>query len=140
MRKATDQRYYQLLTGHAAIGSFLHDRMTGPQQLDSDGCWWCNSGARQSRHHLFIECRAWAPQTRTLWRRIGEDCHWEHPRAPALRYLWKEEATEVVLEFLESTRVGRRMPAEVAGLRVDEVRGEEDAWSSEGSEGGPGPP
>lgn len=23
-------RYYQLLSGHAVIGSFLHDRMTGP--------------------------------------------------------------------------------------------------------------
>ena len=36
VRKATAQRYYQLLTGHAAIGSFLHNRMTGPQRLDSD--------------------------------------------------------------------------------------------------------
>ena len=33
-------RYYQLLSGHAAIESFLHDRMTGPQRLDSDKCWW----------------------------------------------------------------------------------------------------
>ena len=35
VRKSTAQRYYQLLSGHAAIGSLLYDRMTGPQRLDS---------------------------------------------------------------------------------------------------------
>ena len=58
VRKSVAQRYYQLLSGHAAIGSFLHDRMTGPQRLETDECWWCNCGRRQSRHHLFTECRA----------------------------------------------------------------------------------
>ena len=97
VRKSTAQRYYQLLTGHAAIGSFLHDRMTGPQRLETDERWWCSCGKRQSRHPLFTECRA--PQTRELWKRIGKDCRWEHPRAPALRWLWKRDATGAVLEF-----------------------------------------
>ena len=66
VRKATAQRYYQLLTGHAVIGS-LHDRMTGPQQLESEKCWWCNRGKRQTRYHLFTECRAWTLQIRALW-------------------------------------------------------------------------
>ena len=74
VRKATAQRYCQLLTGHAAIGSFLHDRMIGPQRLDSDRCWWCNCGKRQTRCHLFTECRAWAPQIRALWSRVRKDC------------------------------------------------------------------
>ena len=46
---------YQLLTGHAAIGSFLHERMSRPQRLALDECWWCNCGRRQTRHHLFTE-------------------------------------------------------------------------------------
>ena len=72
VRKATTQRYYQLLTGHTSIGSLiLHDRMTGPQRLASDKCWWCNCGKRQTRHHLFTECRAWSPQIRGLWKRVG---------------------------------------------------------------------
>ena len=50
----------------------------------------------------------------------------EHPRTPALRWLWKEEATEAVLEFLESTRVGCRASAEAARLRVDEGRDGEE--------------
>ena len=45
-----------------------------------------------------------------------------------------------VLEFLGSTWVGCRESAEMARLRVDKDRGKEDAWGSEGLEGGPGPP
>ena len=104
---ATTQRCYQLLSGHAAIGSFLHDRMTGPQRLESDECWWCNCGRRQSPHHSFVECRAGAPQIRELWQRIEKDCGWEHPRAPALRWLWKDDAVGAVVDFLK-TRVGSR--------------------------------
>ena len=59
VRKSLVSRYYQLLSGHAAIGSFLHERMMGPLHLESDRCRWCNSGARESRHHLFVECRVW---------------------------------------------------------------------------------
>ena len=32
---------------------------------------------------------------------------WKHPRAAAVRKLWKEKATEAVLELLENTPVGR---------------------------------
>ena len=66
VQKSLAGRYYRLLSGHAAIGSFLHDRMTRPQRLESDECWWCNCGKQQTRHHLFTECRAWAPQIRRL--------------------------------------------------------------------------
>ena len=48
-------RYYQLLSGHAAIGTYLKDKI---RKIDSDNCWWCGGGKRQARHHLFTECRA----------------------------------------------------------------------------------
>ena len=96
---------------HSNIGSFLHDRMTGPQRLDTDKCWWCSCGKRQTRHHLFTECWAWAPQIRRLWKRIGRDYQWQHPRAPSVRWLWDERATEVVLECLGDTKVGCRVSA-----------------------------
>ena len=126
VQKSTAQRYYQLLSGHAAIGSFLHDRMSGPQRLDFDECWWCRCGKRQSRHHLFVECKIWTPQIRTLWQRVGKDCGWEHLRASALRWLWKDGAVGAVVEFLESTRVGCRASAELARARVDEGRDGEE--------------
>ena len=85
VRKSLAGRYYQLLSGHAAIGTFLHDRMTGPQRLESDKYWWCSRGKRRTRHHLFTEYQEWAPQIRRLWKRIGRDCQWQHPRAPSRR-------------------------------------------------------
>ena len=42
VRKSLASRYYQLLSGHAAIGSFLK---------------------RESRHHIFVECKAWASRS-----------------------------------------------------------------------------
>ena len=79
-----------------------------------------------------------APQIRRLWRRVGKDCHWEHPREPSVRWVWKEEATEGVLEYLEDTRVGCRVSSERA--RVDEGRDEKEVPGPEGEEGGPGTP
>ena len=109
-RKLLASRHYQLLSGHAAIGSLLHDQMSEPRRLSSDERWRCNSGKRQTRYHLFTECRAWAPQIRRLWRRIGRDCRWEHRRAPSVRRLWREEATEAVLEYLGDTREAGQGP------------------------------
>ena len=80
------------------------------------------------------------PQIRELWRRVGKDCGWEHPRAPALRWLWKDDAVGAVVEFLEGTRVGSRASAERVRARVDEDRDGEEALEQEGEEDGPGPP
>ena len=44
VRKPLVGRYYQLLSGHAAIGSFLHERVAGPLRLESSECRWCGSG------------------------------------------------------------------------------------------------
>ena len=38
--------------------------------IDSDGCW-CGGG-RQSREHLFKECRTWKEEIRKLWKEVGE--------------------------------------------------------------------
>ena len=61
-------RYYQLLPGHAAIGSFLHERMAGTQRPEPSERWWCNRGRRQSHYHLFVGYRAWAPRIGRLCR------------------------------------------------------------------------
>ena len=59
--KSLAGRHYQPLSGDAAIGFFLHGRITGPQRLELDECWWRNCGKRQTRHHRFTECRPWTP-------------------------------------------------------------------------------
>ena len=117
--------YYQLLSGHAAIGPCLRDKAV------DDKCW-CGGGKQQTRHHLFTECRAWLPQIRMLWKDIEKAHGWKHPRAPSGKWLWKEKSTEAVLAYLGSTRVGcisagRRPPDDVdtdgtGGKRAGRVR------------------
>ena len=57
---------------------------------------------------------------------------WKRPRAPSVRYLWEEKATDAVLEFLRTTRVG----CVGTGRISSEKRGEDES----GEEGVPGPP
>ena len=129
VRKTLAGRYCQLLSGHAATGAHrLRFGMT-----DTSECWWCAGGEPQSRHHLFTRCRVWAPQAKKMWKAIGKACEWKRPRTPSVGLLWDGRATEAVLEFLRTTRVGcigtERVPPE-----------EEEGEDSEGEEGGPGPP
>ena len=41
--KGVASRYFQLLSGHAAIGPYL---VGVAKTIQSGGCWWCNSGER----------------------------------------------------------------------------------------------
>ena len=75
------------------------------------------------------------PQARRMWAKIGKvpACGWRHPKSPSAKHLWKDKATEAVLEFLKGTRVGclvtvRRLPRE------------EEGEGKENEEDGPGPP
>ena len=68
-----------------------------------DRRWWCGGGKQRTRYHLFTKCRAWLPQTRRMWKAH----RWRHPRAPAIKWLWREESTEAALEVLRETRLRR---------------------------------
>ena len=69
---------------------------------------------------------------RRLWKEIGEALEWKEPRAPSVRHLWEGKATDAVLEFLQTTRVG----CVGSGRVPPEERGGDES----GEEGGPGPP
>ena len=102
-------RYYQLLSGHAATAQHL----VRVGQAQNECCWWCGSGEKQSRHHLFIRCQRWMPEIKRLWMRVKADCEWGGPRARSVRTLFNgPRAMPAVLEFLEDTKVGR-MPSQV---------------------------
>ena len=68
VRKDLASRFFQLASGHAMIAPFLKEKFGW---VESDQCWWCCSG-RQSREHLFKECRTWKEQIRKLWRKVGK--------------------------------------------------------------------
>jgi hypothetical protein len=76
-RKETAMRYYQLMTGHAAIAPYLKNNV---KNGDSEECWWYQSGKKQSREHLFKECPKWKPQIRELWRIVGKDVGWRRAK------------------------------------------------------------
>ena len=140
-------RFYQLMSGHAAVAEHL----VRVGQADSDTCFWCGSGERQTRHHLFIRCKRWMPEIRELWQKVRAETG--EGGAPSVRKLFGGKNTKAILEFLEKTRVGK-MPSRVllAGgpdLEEEELEGfsllvsEEDVeteCSSSGDENGPGPP
>ena len=128
VRKTLAGRYYQLLSGRAETGT----HRVRLDRTDTPECWWCTSGEPQPRHHLFTRCPAWRPQTRRLWKDIGEACRWERPRAPSVRYLWEGKATSAVLEFLRTTRMGY--------VGIGKVPPEDRGENEEGEEGDPGPP
>ena len=49
------------------IAPFLRERWGW---IDTDRCWWCEEG-RQSRDHLFKECKTWKDAIRELWETVG---------------------------------------------------------------------
>jgi len=50
-------RYYQLKTGHARTGQYLHWAKVRPDAQ----CWWCKCPS-QTRDHLFKVCPEWKMQ------------------------------------------------------------------------------
>ena len=53
-RKELAGRFYQFLSGHANIGSYLQRVGT----IDDDRCWHCGTGERQTRFHIIARCPA----------------------------------------------------------------------------------
>jgi hypothetical protein len=110
------------------IAPFLKDRWGW---TDTDRCWWCEKG-RQSRDHLFKECRHGKKEIRELWSTVGKISGKErskegmdrpfksrkgfgfHVRQARARpsnttvreLLSNNRYTEAVLDFLGKTRVG----------------------------------
>ena len=110
------------------IAPFLKEKF-GWIELDS--CWWC-SGGRQSREHLFKECKTWKEEIRALWKEVGEasgDCtdgspgkickgrkgfcygiekkHVRPGNCSVRRLFADPRFSEAVLKFLSSTGVGK---------------------------------
>lgn len=104
-RKGIASRYYQLLTGHAVVAPYLKEKL---KKRDLDTCWWCDSGRRQTRDHLFKECARWSSEIKDLWKRVEKDVGWRRAKWELISRLFREEkAEEVVLEFIRRTGVGK---------------------------------
>lgn len=99
-------RYYQLKTGHGAIGTFL----ARIGAVETPKCWWCNA-REQTVIHLYTECRRWRKERRKLIRELGKHSVSWQTRAEKrwlAGLLANEQAVGPLLKFLESTEVGCR--------------------------------
>jgi len=63
--KRLASRYYQLKTGHARTGHYLHWAKFCPTAQ----CWWCQCPT-QTRDHLFKVCPEWKMEQKILWAEV----------------------------------------------------------------------
>jgi len=95
-------RFYQLTTGHCLTGQYLNWTKKRP----TPQCWWCQYRT-QTRDHLFKECPEWKPQQKIPWAEMKK----EMERWRVRDLLADGRCSRVVVDFLSSTDVGRRVPA-----------------------------
>jgi hypothetical protein len=106
--------FIQLASGHALIGTHL----VRIKKTESNACWWCDSGRKQSRAHLFGGCRAWKRECLTLKtgverikgkkRKRGQRRSERGAQLKVVDLFKDERLTEAVLGFLKDTEIGRR--------------------------------
>lgn len=131
-RKGPASRFYQLLSGHAAAGAYLADRM---HKIPPSVCWWRGGGERQSRYHPLVGCETWRSRIRKLWREVGKAYRWKHRRAPPIRTLFRGgKATAAVLHFLRGTQFVLTAALGGGGRRVEHLA-EEEGWREGGEDG-----
>jgi hypothetical protein len=81
------------------------------KKKESDTCWWCDSGRRQTSGHLFRRCRAWRPKLLDLKKmveRLKGKRRGRGTRLNVVSLFQDERLTKDILEFLERTDIGKR--------------------------------
>ncbi|OJD21378.1 hypothetical protein ACJ73_07283, partial [Blastomyces percursus] len=102
--KTIARRYYQLKTGHAAIGAHLY-RINARESPQSLAC----GAPRETTRHALIECRHWRRQREHLYKLLGEQgviAPTDREETSEVRLLQDDKAALPLLRFLESTEIG----------------------------------
>jgi len=103
--KRLASRYYQLKTGHARTGQYLHWAKVRP----TTQCWWCRCPS-QTRDHLFKVCPEWKMQQKILWAEVQKETGRWKSRWKIRDLPGDGRCGQAVLDFLSSTDVGRLVP------------------------------
>jgi hypothetical protein len=120
--KGIASRYFQLKTGHVAIGAYLQK----VQAQESGACRGCQAPS-ETVYHLLFECREWRRQQEALYRALGQakvalpTAAEEHPEG---RLLGDPRATKAILQFLADTTIGTQQGADQALNRANTA----DIW------------
>jgi hypothetical protein len=100
-------RFDELKTEHCLTGQYLNWTKNRP----TPQCWWCRYTTR-TREHLFKVCPEWKAQQKILWAEVKKETGRRKDRWKIRDLLAEERCSRAVLDFLSSTDVGRRVPAE----------------------------
>jgi ribonuclease HI len=127
--KTVSARYFQLKTNHGLVG----DHLVRIKKKRADWCWWCAGGGRrpkrQTRHHLFFECRRWTEERAKMFEGMkGGRKRWATAQVSAV--MAERKNTKAVLRFIEDTEVGRMLAQD----RMEEIEEERRAtwgWTEE---------
>lgn len=107
-KKSVAARYLQLKSSHAVTGAYL---LRISKACDAH-CWWCGA-IEQSVTHLLFRCRRWRRQRDAMLRRLRKKVSIsERKDRTDLQTLFGAEAAAGVLQFLEDTEVGKKIPGE----------------------------
>ena len=117
--KRLASRYYQLKTGHARTGQYLHWAKVRPTAQ----CWWCRCPL-QTRDHLFKVCPKWKMQQKILWVEVQKETGRWKSRWKIRDLLGDVRRGQAVLDFPSSTDVGRLVPP----LEVRDAGREVSEW------------
>jgi hypothetical protein len=99
--------FLQLASSHALIGNHLMQI----KKKEADTYWWCDSGCKQTRRHLFGGCRAWKRELLGLEKKVERLKRKQQGRGVRLNVVslfQDEQLMEAILEFLEWIEIGRR--------------------------------
>ncbi|KAL2012166.1 hypothetical protein VTN00DRAFT_4884 [Thermoascus crustaceus] len=127
--KKIASRYFQLKTGHAAIGTYLK-RI---QAQESEACRGFQA-PKESIRHLLFECRQWRRQRGILYQaldRVGVAIPTAAEDHPEGQLLGHPKATKALLQFLADTTVGC-LPGDLA--QAAERARKDDEWGLEALE------
>jgi len=131
-------RFYQIKTGHCLTGQYLNWTKNRP----TPQCWWCRY-PNQTREHRFKVCPEWRAQQKILWAEVRKETGRWKDRWKIRDLLADKRCGRAVLDFLSSTDVGRRVPAEeeaVSEVSEAELREwEEEQEAGELGAGGESP-
>jgi len=117
--KRLASRYYQLKTGHARTGQYLHWAKVCPTAQ----CWWCQCPS-QTRDHLFKVCPQWKMQQKILWAEVQKETGRWKSQWKIRDLLADERCGQAVLDFLSTTDVGGLVPP----LEESDAASEASEW------------
>jgi len=111
--------FYQLKTGHCLTGEYLH----WTKSRSTPQCWRCRC-PKQTRNHLLKRCSRWKKEQKDLWEEVWKETGKGRKWWKVHELFAERRCSQVLLDFLSSTDIGKIVPAEEG----DDAESEASEW------------